>query len=121
MCGIVGYVGTRDCLAILIEGIKRLEYRGYDSAGVAVQTSSELRVVKSAGKIRALEGRLKIGIRDAQQTVRASLADAALARVLETRIGSPLLSIDRERGRSARVGYLTNAPRTYGVSLNINF
>lgn len=45
--------------------------------------------------LKALEDRLKIHIRDAQQTVRASLADAALARVLETRIGAPLLSIDR--------------------------
>ncbi|MCC6347990.1 MAG: glutamine--fructose-6-phosphate transaminase (isomerizing) [Candidatus Eisenbacteria bacterium] len=61
MCGIVGYVGSRDCLPVLIEGIKRLEYRGYDSAGVAVQTPSELCVVKSAGKIRALESRLKQG------------------------------------------------------------
>ena len=37
MCGIVGYAGSRDCLSILIEGLKRLEYRGYDSAGVALQ------------------------------------------------------------------------------------
>jgi glucosamine--fructose-6-phosphate aminotransferase (isomerizing) len=61
MCGIVGYVGSRDCLPILIEGIKRLEYRGYDSAGVAVQTPGALLVVKSAGKIRALESRLQGG------------------------------------------------------------
>ncbi len=61
MCGIVGYVGGRDCLPILIEGIKRLEYRGYDSAGVAVQTADGLQVVKSAGKIRALEARLRNG------------------------------------------------------------
>ncbi len=58
MCGIVGYVGHRDCLPILIEGIKRLEYRGYDSAGVAVQTAGGLVVVKASGKIRALEARL---------------------------------------------------------------
>jgi glucosamine--fructose-6-phosphate aminotransferase (isomerizing) len=58
MCGIVGYVGTRSCLPILVEGIKRLEYRGYDSAGVAVQGTNGLRVVKAAGKIRELESRL---------------------------------------------------------------
>jgi len=59
MCGIVGYVGHRDCLSILVEGLKRLEYRGYDSAGVAMQDGDGLRVVKSAGKIRELEARLR--------------------------------------------------------------
>ena len=58
MCGIVGYVGLRPCLPILIEGLKRLEYRGYDSAGVAIQTPEGLRVIKAAGKIRELEARL---------------------------------------------------------------
>jgi glutamine---fructose-6-phosphate transaminase (isomerizing) len=58
MCGIVGYVGHRACLPILVEGLKRLEYRGYDSAGVAVQNGDRLKVVKAAGKIRELESRL---------------------------------------------------------------
>src|SRR5439155_24996774 len=58
MCGIVGYVGHRACLPILVEGLKRLEYRGYDSAGVAVQNGDRLKVVKAAGKIRGLESRL---------------------------------------------------------------
>ena len=58
MCGIVGYVGNRSCLKILMEGLKRLEYRGYDSAGVAVHMDGDVRVVKSKGKLAELAGRL---------------------------------------------------------------
>ena len=55
MCGIVGSVGKRDCLRTLLEGLARVEYRGYDSAGVAVITSQGLRICKKEGKLRALE------------------------------------------------------------------
>ena len=58
MCGIVGYVGRSDAIAILVEGLHRLEYRGYDSAGVAVMSPRGMRVVKRAGKVRALESAL---------------------------------------------------------------
>jgi glucosamine--fructose-6-phosphate aminotransferase (isomerizing) len=58
MCGIVGYVGKQDVLPILIAGLHRLEYRGYDSAGVAVLTRSGLKVHKAAGKIRQFESTL---------------------------------------------------------------
>ncbi|MCR5131553.1 MAG: glutamine--fructose-6-phosphate transaminase (isomerizing) [Prevotella sp.] len=56
MCGIVGYIGKRESYPILIKGLKRLEYRGYDSAGVALQNSNgELNVYKTKGKVSNLE------------------------------------------------------------------
>jgi glutamine---fructose-6-phosphate transaminase (isomerizing) len=55
MCGIVGYIGRQDAAPILIEGLHRLEYRGYDSAGIAVVNAGALRLYKSRGKVRELE------------------------------------------------------------------
>ena len=55
MCGIVGYVGPQDSVPILLEGLRRLEYRGYDSAGIAILNGRGLEVEKSAGKIAVLE------------------------------------------------------------------
>ena len=59
MCGIVGYVGKRIALPILIEGLKRLEYRGYDSAGVALLQNGQLDIKKCVGKVSQLEDSLK--------------------------------------------------------------
>ncbi|GLV48533.1 glutamine--fructose-6-phosphate aminotransferase [isomerizing] [Thermus sp. LT1-2-5] len=59
MCGIVGYVGFRNATDILLDGLKRLEYRGYDSAGVAVKTGEGFKVAKRSGKLSALEALLK--------------------------------------------------------------
>ncbi|HRZ89415.1 MAG TPA: isomerizing glutamine--fructose-6-phosphate transaminase, partial [Spirochaetia bacterium] len=55
MCGIVGYTGPRRAAPVLVEGLKRLEYRGYDSAGIAVQSGSDLKVIKTVGKIARLK------------------------------------------------------------------
>jgi glucosamine--fructose-6-phosphate aminotransferase (isomerizing) len=58
LCGIIGYVGEKDIVPLLLEGLKRLEYRGYDSAGIAVQNNGKIAVEKVAGKISALEKKL---------------------------------------------------------------
>src|SRR5438309_9116502 len=60
MCGIVGYVGVRQAAPILLEGLRRLEYRGYDSAGVALQNGAGVVVTKLAGRVEGLRDRLTV-------------------------------------------------------------
>ena len=67
MCGIVGYVGNKSCLPVLLEGLRMLEYRGYDSAGVSLAYERDMLTVKSKGKLCELEKRL------AEQSIRESL------------------------------------------------
>ena len=55
MCGITGYIGERNAYPIVVKGLKRLEYRGYDSAGVMVFDNEEINVVKTKGKVADLE------------------------------------------------------------------
>ena len=59
MCGIVGYVGAKDCSDVLVNALSKLEYRGYDSAGIAVINDKDLKIVKTKGKLDNLREKLK--------------------------------------------------------------
>lgn len=60
MCGIVGYLGARDCTEVLMDGLEKLEYRGYDSAGIAVFEECGIKTVKTRGKLSAMKEKLEI-------------------------------------------------------------
>lgn len=65
MCGIVAYLGQKNAQPILIEGLKRLEYRGYDSAGIALLSDAEVTITKSVGRISTLEEKVGTAVRSA--------------------------------------------------------
>ena len=60
MCGIVGFTGTRDASEVLLDGLARLEYRGYDSAGIAVMTKGGIELEKVSGKVSRLRERVNL-------------------------------------------------------------
>ena len=61
MCGILGYTGNRQASDILLNGLAKLEYRGYDSAGLAVLDKGEIKIAKNKGRLKVLEERIKSG------------------------------------------------------------
>ena len=59
MCGIIGYIGDENATSVLVEGLKRLEYRGYDSSGIAILQRGQIEVRRSVGKLANLEQTLQ--------------------------------------------------------------
>ena len=81
MCGIIGYTGHRPAVPIVVEGLRRLEYRGYDSSGVSFVQNRELRILRAPGKLKVLEDKLA--------TVEHSLATTAIGHTRWATHGAP--------------------------------
>ena len=79
MCGIVGYSGPRDVVPVLTGGLEKLEYRGYDSAGIAFVQDDQLKIIKTKGRIKDLKERL--GGASQQATIAGLLADRISTRL----------------------------------------
>ena len=67
MCGIVGYIGSKSALDILLDGLTNLEYRGYDSAGIATIESDKITTIKSLGRVSDLEKAIQLFLKDGSE------------------------------------------------------
>ena len=72
MCGIVGYIGTHQAAPVLLDGLAKLEYRGYDSAGIAVYDGEKIRMEKAVGRLKVLEELTQDGATFRERSVSAT-------------------------------------------------
>jgi hypothetical protein len=109
MCGIVGYIGKRDAAPILMEGLRRLEYRGYDSAGIAVAHMGELRLASAKVGLSSSRGRYRHASKARPASpIRAGRRTASRATRTPTRIAT-----GRTASQSSTTGS-SRMPRHYG-------
>ena len=83
MCGIIGYVGNRACKPLLLNALQRLEYRGYDSAGVATLEGGRLTRLRAEGKLKNLEAKLEGSLQETEGTFRLTLSPQDAGRIVE--------------------------------------
>ena len=90
MCGIVGYVGPREARALLFAGLEKLEYRGYDSAGISVLAGDRIDAVRAVGNLSALRARDRMAREDAaRRSVAVAERAATQHRASATPAGPP--------------------------------
>ncbi len=101
MCGIVGYTGKRNASNVLIDGLRKLEYSGYDSAGIAVFENDGIKVVKAKGRLNDLEKNEPSGSRKD-----AAGSDTPAGRPMESRRTSIPIRMEARRSRLYTTGLL---------------
>ena len=110
MCGIVGYLGSRPALPLLLEGLKRLEYRGYDSAGVALRSGDSFEICREVGKVAALEARIGLSPAKFQGTEGIAHTRWATHGVPSERNATPTATTGRESSWSTTGSSRTTGP-----------
>lgn len=96
MCGIVGHIGASNTKSILLNGLKELEYRGYDSAGIAILQDGDIEVYKAVGKIKNLEKKVNASAKpnSSDEFIKTKKTDHCMLEFFEMLVALQLLSME---------------------------